>query len=167
MQGLQASNGSSNSVLRFSKNLARLRVVDHLSKSKRHASQLLSEIRSCMEQTSDNQRMTMISHHGPRLSAMFLLQQLSQESWNSTSGWRALPQAWKPWIIAFGVALTEVQRASRLLDAVNNQNDLIRELQNEGHMNWDPSEYPESLLLEVENDILIREVQQDIASKMM
>ncbi|KAK7740938.1 hypothetical protein SLS53_005001 [Cytospora paraplurivora] len=41
-----------------------------------------------------------------------------------------------------------------------------RELKNEGHTNWDPMKYPDSLLLEVESDIMIREVQERIAAKM-
>lgn len=63
--------------------------------------------------------------------------------------------------------MAEVQRAQRLLRCLNKEADLIRELQNEGHINWSPSQYPESLLLEIESNITIREVQADIAEQMM
>ncbi|KAI5862288.1 hypothetical protein GGS23DRAFT_610982 [Durotheca rogersii] len=44
--------------------------------------------------------------------------------------------------------------------------ELLRDLRNPGHTNWEPMEYPESLLLEVESGIMIREVQEEIAGKM-
>lgn len=167
MRDLEDHGRSKDSVLRFSQDLVKHRLDDHLRKAKRHASQLLDEIQSCMERASDSQRLAMINYHCQRLCPIFLLQQLSQNGWgNSACGWRCLPEAWRPWILAFGVALTEIQRATRLTNAVNTQNDLIRELQNEGHTNWDPAQYPESLLLEIESGILIREVQEEIASQM-
>ncbi|KAM3434565.1 hypothetical protein NHJ13734_005956 [Beauveria thailandica] len=44
--------------------------------------------------------------------------------------------------------------------------DLVKELLNVGHTNWNPKDSPESLLLEIESGILIREVQEHIASEM-
>lgn len=166
MRELQNHGRSNNSVFRFGMDLVKQRLDDHLAAAERHVSQLFDEVRSCMEGISSNHRLAMINHHCPRLSAMFLLQQLSPNGQSSGNGWRGLPEAWRAWILAFGIALTEVQRATRLINAVNNHNDLVRELQNEGHTNWDPAKYPESLLLEIESGILIREVQEEIASQM-
>lgn len=166
MRVLQHSGHSNNCVFRFSMDLVKQRLEDHLAEAERHASQLMNEARSSMERISSSHRLAMTNHHCPRLSAMFLLQHLSQNGPNGTKGCRALPEAWKSWIVALGVALTEVQRATRLINSVNNQNDLIRELKNEGHTNWDPAQYPESLLLEIESGILVREVQEEIASQM-
>ncbi|KUL81399.1 hypothetical protein ZTR_10665 [Talaromyces verruculosus] len=59
-----------------------------------------------------------------------------------------------------------LQRAKRLVSLVDRPEDLIQEFQNQGHSNWDPYDYPESLLLEIENGILIRDVQEEIARKM-
>lgn len=166
MRVLQHSSHSHNSVFRFSINLVKQRLEDHLAEAERHVIQLMNETRSCMEQISSNHRLAMINYHCPRLSAMYLLQHLSQNGRSSADGCRALPEAWKSWILALGIALTEVQRATRLINVANNQNDLIRELQNEGHTNWDPAQYPESLLLEIESGMLIREVQEEIATQM-
>lgn len=47
----------------------------------------------------------------------------------------------------------------------SNHPDLLKELQNPGHQNWSPFEYPESLLLEVESGIMIRRVQENIAEQ--
>ncbi|KAM0261275.1 hypothetical protein ACHAQJ_002306 [Trichoderma viride] len=59
-----------------------------------------------------------------------------------------------------------IQRAERMLSQRNNDTELVKELLNPGHTNWDPMDYPESLLLEVESGIMIREVQENIASQM-
>ena len=48
------------------------------------------------------------------------------------------------------------------------QLNLRKELiENEPHSNWSPSKYPEWLVLEIEQDMMIRKVQVDIAEKMM
>lgn len=58
----------------------------------------------------------------------------------------------------YGVAITELHSALRLCALVNKPDYLVRELQNIGHQSWNLGDNPESLLLEVENRILIREV---------
>ncbi|RYP54802.1 hypothetical protein DL769_010286 [Monosporascus sp. CRB-8-3] len=57
------------------------------------------------------------------------------------------------------------QRSERLLAAVGNTNQLAQEMKNVGHT-WDPMALPESLLLEVESGLMIREVQEKIAAPM-
>lgn len=116
--------------------------------------------------------------HWPRMSPSLLLQHLAHDQRNE------LPEVWRNRIIDYGIALTALQRAGRLqhLHAVFEKSsrdtqmvttdrssqaiDLINELSNEGHVNWSPHEYPEYLLMEVESGIMIREVQQQIASEM-
>jgi hypothetical protein len=68
--------------------------------------------------------------------------------------------------VQYGVVLSDLQRAERLVTLSGKNADLIKELQNSGHMNWDPLLHPESLLLEVESGITIREVQEHIAAQM-
>lgn len=96
----------------------------------------------------------------PRLCRIFFLQQLGRHRWpRVTNDWRRC-------LIRFALALTELQRAERLVKLADNRVDLIKELRNPGHTNWDPMENPQSLLLEVESGILIRDVQEEIASQM-
>ncbi|KAL3412906.1 hypothetical protein V8F44DRAFT_645694 [Aspergillus fumigatus] len=96
----------------------------------------------------------------PRISPYLLIQQLTHQRW------RLLPERWKASIVEYGCAITALQQARRLTTLVSFRDDLIRELQNPGHTNWDPHQYPESLLLEIENNILIRDVQEQIAREM-
>lgn len=98
--------------------------------------------------------------HWPRLSPTLLLTQLARNRW------KQLSKEWKACLIAYGQSITALQRAKRLASLTNRHDDLIRELQNPGHVNWNPHQFPESLLLEIENGILIRGVQEDIAQQM-
>lgn len=123
--------------------------------------------------------------HWPRISPMLLLQQLAHGRTCDLSN------AWKTRIVDYGVALTALQQADRLLDLqqtiekdtrislqMRNKHwepedhstppvDLINELRNTGHTNWSPHKHPEYLLMEIESGIMIREVQQQIASEML
>ena len=99
-------------------------------------------------------------NHWPRVSPTLLLSQLSRHRWYR------LPKQWKYSLIAYGCSLTALQQAKRLVNLVSHHDDFIRELRNPGHTNWDPHEFPESLLLEIENGILIRDVQEGIAQQM-
>ncbi|KAJ6788015.1 hypothetical protein PWT90_01127 [Aphanocladium album] len=95
----------------------------------------------------------------PRCSSSIILGYLAR------SQWKSLPRDWKRALVTFGTALTCLQRAERLLHA-KTSSDLLKELANLGHTNWNPLHNPESLLLEIESGILIREVQENIASQM-
>ncbi|KAK3671303.1 hypothetical protein LTR78_008763 [Recurvomyces mirabilis] len=99
-------------------------------------------------------------HLWPRLSPEMFLQQLGRHG--------DLPEAWKSCIVHYGLALTALQRARRLiaLAEASSQEDLANELRNTGHQNWDPMDSPESLLMEVESGVMIREVQEQIAAQM-
>ncbi|KAI1459754.1 hypothetical protein F4805DRAFT_420134 [Annulohypoxylon moriforme] len=100
------------------------------------------------------------SQHWPRICPTFFLERLSYRYLED------LPDDWKQWIVRYGVAISQLQRALRLLRAVNDESALIKELRNPGHTNWDPLDQPDSLLLEIESDLLIREVQEQIAMDM-
>ncbi|KAK1043786.1 hypothetical protein LTR74_018390 [Friedmanniomyces endolithicus] len=98
----------------------------------------------------------------PRVSPTFFLEQLQRSKWS------ALSSHWRDAIVQYGIALTAFQRAERLFNVARpgSDVDLISELRNTGHVNWSPHDYPESLLLEIESGVIIREVQEQIASQM-
>jgi Protein of unknown function (DUF3638) len=52
-----------------------------------------------------------------------------------------------------------MQRAERMVACGKRDSDILSELTNGGHTNWDPMEFSEWLLLEVESNILIRPEQ--------
>ncbi|KAH7361363.1 hypothetical protein BKA66DRAFT_444744 [Pyrenochaeta sp. MPI-SDFR-AT-0127] len=97
----------------------------------------------------------------PTVSPLFLLQQLKNSSWSNLSS------PWKDAIINHGLALAALQKAKRLIRSQDDPIELLRELENVGHEDWRPHDYPEWLLMECESDITIRQVQQQVAQNMI
>jgi hypothetical protein len=96
----------------------------------------------------------------PRISPMFWLRQLNRDRFDT------LTKNWKLVVIEYGLAVTELQRARRLLALSSYPHEFAEELRNHGHKNWKPMEFPETLLLEAESGLLVREVQEEIAKQM-
>ena len=103
----------------------------------------------------------------PRISPIFSLQRLSRPIWMKLS------MEWRKSLVNLALSLIYLQRAERLASHGANLpdrwSDLLRELSNPGDHNntdWDPLKYPESLLLEIEQGIMIRPVQKEIATNM-
>ncbi|QSZ29330.1 hypothetical protein DSL72_003844 [Monilinia vaccinii-corymbosi] len=97
----------------------------------------------------------------PRLSKTTILSLIAQ------SHSIKLSKQWKRSIVSFGLALTALQRAERLVACCDNQAELLMELSNPGHEAWDPLMHPDWLLLELENGILIRKDQAEISKEMI
>ena len=97
----------------------------------------------------------------PRLSPTSILSYLA---WNKS---KKLPAAWKAAFIEYGTAITTLQRAQRLNACLSKSAEFLEELANPGHVGWDPFDRPDWLLLELENNILIREEQAQIARHMI
>ncbi|KAL6706808.1 hypothetical protein ACN47E_005144 [Coniothyrium glycines] len=113
-----------------------------------------------LDVSSLSRRLGLRAGHLARLSPTFWLSQLHRDRFC------LLSEAWKTKIIEYGLAVTELHRATRLLALVSKPIDLHEELLHVGHSNWDPRGYPETLLLEAENGIMVREEQEFIASHM-
>ena len=109
----------------------------------------------------------------PRITPAVLLEQLSRRRWKKLDElarkWKWV-RDWQYCLVEYAKSWTVLQRAERLVRLANkgdnNTKDLTREIGNVGHENWNPMEFPESLLFEVENGILIRPIQQTIAEHM-
>ncbi|UNI16722.1 hypothetical protein JDV02_003134 [Purpureocillium takamizusanense] len=80
--------------------------------------------------------------------------------------WRAIPAGWREAIIALGTNICDLQAVERLLVAKNNMQDFNKELVGLEPRGWDPNDYPDSLLLEIEGNIRIRGIQGKIAAAM-
>lgn len=98
--------------------------------------------------------------HWPRVSPALLLRQLTHRRWHK------LPEDWKNVLACYGMALSFLQQTERRLSCSDSELALVKELGNTGHTNWDVCEHPESLLLEIESNITIREVQERVAQSM-
>lgn len=99
----------------------------------------------------------------PCISPISLLQQLATNN-RATN----LNSQWKRILIAYGEAITMVQRARRLLGyASRDDDDFIREAENPGSQGRDQPSYADWLLISIENNFLVRPVQAQIAAKMI
>lgn len=76
-----------------------------------------------------------------------------------------LEQSMKEELVSYGLLIASMQRLLRIQDALLcERNEKVLEEQNhQGHTNWDPVDHPEWLLLEIDNNILIRASQIDVA----
>ena len=81
----------------------------------------------------------------------------------------SIPQDWIPCMLSLGLAITLVQRARRLLLAAERGDvpTCSAELENMGHVGWSPNCWHDWLLIEIENDILIRPNQAEVAIEML
>lgn len=133
-----------------------------------HAQLLLVNIETALNNTANptsqlrGLEVARMVQQWPRVSPVFILQQLTLPKWNKLSS------EWKAVLVQYGLALTALQRSQRMLAAfrASRGDDLAKERDNTGHTNWDPMYHPETLLLEIESCIIIRPVQEQIASQM-
>ncbi|KAE8322528.1 hypothetical protein BDV39DRAFT_209670 [Aspergillus sergii] len=95
----------------------------------------------------------------PCITPVTVLEQL-----RSTNQYAFGPQM-KDALLSYGLSITHVQRLLRIHDA-GLKNDIKRlqdEYNNRGHEKWQPSEFPDWLLMEIEANMLIRKVQVAVA----
>lgn len=95
----------------------------------------------------------------PCITPVIVLEQLI-----STNQYGFGPQM-KDALLSYGLSITHVQRLLRIHDAglKNDMKRLQDEYKNRGHENWQPNEFPDWLLMEIEANMLIRKVQVAVA----
>jgi len=101
----------------------------------------------------------------PRISAKSILLQLQEMNKDE---FKVAPER-KQVLVSFGISVTLYQRARRMYRAMR-QGDIqlfTKEWGNKGHVAWDPQRFPEWILFEIENDLLIRPTQAKIAREMI
>jgi len=81
--------------------------------------------------------------------------------------YRSLPEPWQNAIVEYGRAISHLQRAQRLYELAEKPVELVEEHGHRGHVNWNPEERPEILLMEVESAIRVRKPQMSIADVMI
>ncbi|KAF2802550.1 uncharacterized protein BDZ99DRAFT_550822 [Mytilinidion resinicola] len=138
----------------------------HLESCNRHVGYIYNRICEAMRTGHTQMAARNIwSDLAPRLSPLSLLQHLAYPKR------KTLDEKWKRVLIQYGVALTELQCAQRLVKAckgyVENPVDIVKELTHPGHEGWNPNTRPDWLLLELEGNLLIRPVQARIAMEMI
>ncbi|KAH7122883.1 hypothetical protein EDB81DRAFT_861125 [Dactylonectria macrodidyma] len=129
------------------------------------ANECFSRIRSALDASSTNfssRRIEWLKAGGmwPVITKGTVLGQL-----RSTASQELFGSGMRKELINLGVKVTELQREIRLHDLAlkNASGQYYEENANKGHSNWNPDEYPDWLLLEIESNMMIRPVQIDVA----
>jgi hypothetical protein len=128
----------------------------HLEQSKENVESLYKKICSRLIVSStpayDSARQASML---PRLSPSILLRLLAPFNPNPVT----LSAKWKVALTHYALAIASMQRAERMVACGKRDSDILYELTNGGHTNWDPMQFSEWLLLEIESNILIRPEQ--------
>ncbi|KAK8167917.1 hypothetical protein BKA80DRAFT_216002 [Phyllosticta citrichinensis] len=135
-----------------------------------HREQLLAFVEECMAKFCDALRP--IARHEesvwtaglwPRITSSALLKCLSPKTL------KELPGEWKHALLVLGEAVSSLQRSERLvnLGLKNNVLGFYKESSEAGRRGWSSGDFPDWLLIEVENNLTIREVQAVVALKMI
>ena len=79
-----------------------------------------------------------------------------------------LHQSWVPALISYALSIIEIQRCLRYIRLIRShrETELIQEHTNRAHESWDTNLAPEWLLFEIQNDLLIRPDQVEVADAM-
>lgn len=134
----------------------------YLSNCEDYFQQFNRRLRGVLETgSSQSNAIASFIQFSPRQPPSYWLNQLNRDRYDSLSA------SWSDVMIEYGLAITNLHRAQRLIALLDNSVELNEELQHVGHTNWDPRKFPETLLLEAESGILVRKVQAMIATEMM
>ncbi|KAI9458750.1 hypothetical protein HD554DRAFT_1702407 [Boletus coccyginus] len=101
--------------------------------------------------------------HWPPITADVLLRHLASASLID------IPPHWKKCLISLALLLLDLQRSRRLLRFALDglEDDFFKELENEGCDGWNPEEYPDWLLIQIQGNFLIRRTQAEAAMEIM
>jgi hypothetical protein len=97
----------------------------------------------------------------PVVTPISLLQQLSLINRNN------LPEDWKVQVVQYAVKLHDAKRAERMVRLFNSKQYSFLRLELQYRREWDPLEFPDWLLVEIDTNLSIRPSQVDMAREMM
>lgn len=125
--------------------------------------QALDFIRKALAPIAPAQLVLAHADRWPRITVYTLLNQLSASNIGTvTSTWLAI-------LLRFGESIADLQRSERLLYAAlkSDVHAEAKDLASYGRQGWSAQEFPSWLLLEIENNITIRETQAKVALEMI
>ncbi|KAK0715578.1 hypothetical protein B0H67DRAFT_665770 [Lasiosphaeris hirsuta] len=124
-----------------------------------NVSEQLLLIRQALSAEEDRHKWLDLGGLWPCTSTVTILEQL-----RSIAG-HEFGEGMKESIVRLGVLLAELQRLHRMRNGLLRRDPrrVHEEHHNPGHTNWNPVEYPDFLLLELDSNIMIREEQFQVA----
>ncbi|KAH0841829.1 hypothetical protein FOPE_06604 [Fonsecaea pedrosoi] len=134
-----------------------------LEESRARISYILGRTRKLLRPRVDTQEALVTARLWPQVSELTLLQLLSADNR------KKVPSCWISVLLQFAREITAAQRVERLQKflAADDAFALNNELANPAHSAWSPEEWPDWLLLECQNNFLIRPVQIRVATELL
>ena len=138
-------------------------IVSHHSSWQNHIWGIMQDVKDRIKPTAVTEQILHAAGLWPKATWLSLLASLS------STYQHPINPIWRNALFPLGVAVTSLQRARRMLLAAEKADSaaLVDELVNVGHVEWSPKENPDWLLVELENDFLIRPIQARVASEMI
>ena len=122
-------------------------------------------VRICSALFADDSRFEWLNlgHLWPCTSPVTLLEQLRSNSNHRIEKTMAAA------LVSYGVLFTSLQRLLRMRASILRKDNpaVLAECLNVGHENWDPSEFRDWLLLEIDGNIMIRAEQVEVAREII
>lgn len=133
--------------------------AEDLRPAKEQVSAILEELKKTLATHDPQAKWLQQVDLWPKITIIELLTEL-----RSTSG-NVFGAGTKEALVSLGVSVTKLQQMLRIHDAQKRNKDQEQrdELANPGHTNWDPIEYTDWLLLEIDGDVMLREEQVQVA----
>ena len=163
LASLDALNSYEDVIMPTTLPISHLVTQDYYTRCFNVVTDLFQRISEALSPSCSNQTILQAAGLWPPITTRSLLASLS------TSVSHSLAQPWKASLLTFGKAITKLQRARRLLLA-SERGDVSAfcgELDNDGHDGWEVEKWPDWLLIEIENDFLIRPIQARVALEMI
>ena len=163
LASLDALNSHEDVITPIDLPLSHLDILAYHNRCLNVVAKLFQRIIEALSLSHSNHKILQAADIWPRATTRSLLAFLS------TSAPRSLTQPWKASLLTFGKAITKLQRARRLLLAREHGDvsTFYGELDNDGHVGWEVEKWPDWLLIEIENDFLIRPTQARVALEMI
>ncbi|KAG8829361.1 hypothetical protein FRC17_006701 [Serendipita sp. 399] len=121
----------------------------------------LGDIQSLLSPHSQFEGLVRMAGLWPDISTHALLRQLSAKK-------RAnIPHTWAEYLTAYGLSIRDAMRFGRMVDHYFNKKDALLSAEFQWAQKWDPSKFPEWILIEIDGNFAIRGVQSDIANRML
>ncbi len=138
-------------------------LTEHADLLQSRVQEMLTELRRCLSPSSATSMLLDTAGLWPRYTPHALLSLLSATNLGQLSA------GWRDCLISYGEAITLRQRSERLVRLFV-RGDLVgfyREVESTGRQGWTSTEYPDFLLMEIENDLTIRPLQARVAAEMI
>ena len=163
LASLDALNNHEDAIMPMNLPLSHLDTHNYYIRCLNVVADLFERISEALSPSQSNHKILQTAGLWPRVTRRSLLAFLS------TSAPRPVTQPWKASLLTFGKAITKLQRARRLLLASErgDVSTFCGEVDNDGHGGWEVERWPDWLLIEIENDFLIRPVQARVALEMI